>query len=177
MLPLTPGAHEPSGPGPALRVRRAASGDLDRINTITLAAKSSWGYSEAQMAEWHDSLVSSAESIHARPTLVADDEGELVGVVQVDPTLTPWELVSCWVAPTHMRRGIGAALLGAMTAQMARLGQAVLHIDSDPNAERFYLAQGALRIGEVAAPIDGAAHRVRPQLRLACKASAQTPPA
>lgn len=177
MLRKTPASREPSGPGPAWCVRRASVGDLDRINAITLAAKASWGYSEAQMDAWHDSLVTSAESIHAWPTLVADDDGELVGIVQVDPTVTPWELVSCWVAPTHMRRGVGAALLGALQSQLAGLGQAVLHIDSDPNAERFYLAQGAVRIGEVAAPIDGAMHRVRPQLRLACRVSSETLPA
>jgi hypothetical protein len=39
-------------------------------------------------------------------------------------------------------------------------------IDADPHAEAFYRACGALRIGGVAAPIDGQPQRVRPQLVL-----------
>lgn len=154
--------------GRAMRVRSASRSDLKEINEITLAAKASWGYSETQLVTWRDSLLTTVESIYTRPTLVAEADGRLVGVVQVDPTPTPWELVSCWVEPSHMRRGVGSALLAAMKAEVARLGQQVLHIDSDPNAERFYLSRGAVRVGEVPAPIEGAPSRVRPQLRITC---------
>ena len=153
--------------GPAMHIRAAISADLQSINTITLAAKAHWGYSSAQLHAWRTDLLTTAESLSQRPTLVALDNGSVVGVAQVDPSATPWELVSCWVAPSHMRRGIGSALLNAMKAEVARSGERTLHIDSDPNAEPFYLAVGAVRIGQVPAPIPGSPERVRPQLRLA----------
>ena len=45
-------------------------------------------------------------------------------------------------------------------------GVANLAIDADPNAEAFYLANGARRVGEDAAPIEGLPGRTRPQLLL-----------
>lgn len=150
-----------------MQIRAATASDLQAINAITLAAKAHWGYSDAQLEAWRDDLLTSAESLSERPTLVALESGDLVGVAQVDPAATPWELVSCWVAPSHMRHGIGRALLHAMKAEVARAGQHALHIDADPNAEPFYLALGAVRVGQVPAPIPGLPERVRPQLRLA----------
>lgn len=62
--------------------------------------------------------------------------------------------------------GIGSALLGDAAARAAATGAHVLAIDADPNAESFYLANGARRVGEIAAPIEGHPDRVRPQMLL-----------
>lgn len=152
-----------------MHIRAARSADLPAINAITLAAKAHWGYKQDQLDAWRDSLLTAEESIGRRPTLVAIDDEVPVGIVQVDPSTTPWELVSCWVAPGHMRRGIGSRLVRAIAAELERAGQQSMHIDSDPNAEPFYLALGAVRIGEVPAPIPGMPTRARPQLRLSTR--------
>ena len=57
-------------------------------------------------------------------------------------------------------------MLGRCVERLAAAVAATLHIDADPNAVAFYLACGAVRVGEVAAAIEGEAGRVRPQLRL-----------
>jgi hypothetical protein len=41
-----------------------------------------------------------------------------------------------------------------------------LHIDADPHAEAFYRSHGALRVGQLDAPIANQPQRVRPQLLL-----------
>jgi predicted N-acetyltransferase YhbS len=156
-----------------MHIRPATAADIEEINVITLAAKAHWGYAQDQINAWRDDLLTRVESLAERPTLVAIENGSLIGVAQVDPTTTPWELVSCWVAPSHMRRGVGRALLRAIASEVACAGQDSLHIDSDPNAESFYLALGALRVGELPAAIPGAPDRVRPQLRLAISQAAQ----
>ena len=147
-------------------IRAAKPADLPAINELTLAAKAHWGYPAEQLAAWRDGLLTTAASLATRPTLVALVDGSPCGVVQVDPSAEPWELVACWVAPAHMRRGVGTALLQAIVADVARAGQALIHIDADPNAEPFYRAHGAVRIGVVPAPVPGEPDRVRPQLRL-----------
>ena len=69
-----------------------------------------------------------------------------------------------WVLPAFMRRGVGGALL-AHALQHARAGGArEMRIDADPHAEAFYASHGAVRVGQVSAPIEGQPHRVRPQL-------------
>ncbi|MGC4077980.1 MAG: GNAT family N-acetyltransferase [Rubrivivax sp.] len=152
-------------------IRDATRSDLAGINAVTLAAKASWGYAQDHLDAWRQSLLTTEQSLDLRPTLVAIEAGAVVGIVQVDPSTTPWELVSCWVKPGHMRRGIGRTLVREMAARVAAAGQSLLHIDADPNAEAFYLALGAKRIGELPAPIPGMASRVRPQLRLATSAA------
>jgi predicted N-acetyltransferase YhbS len=150
-----------------MHIRAAIPADLNAINVITLAAKAHWGYSSDQLLAWRADLLTTEDSLNRRPTLVALEHESVEGIAQVDPCSTPWELVSCWVAPSHMRQGIGSALLNAMKSEVARAGARTLHIDSDPNAEPFYLAVGAVRIGQVSAPIPGFPERIRPQLRLA----------
>jgi predicted N-acetyltransferase YhbS len=66
-----------------------------------------------------------------------------------------------------MHRGFGRALVQHAAGHAAARGQAVLAIDSDPNAEPFYLRCGAQLVGQVRAPIEGSPNRVRPQLILA----------
>ena len=45
--------------------------------------------------------------------------------------------------------GVGAALMTHATAEAKRHGATTLRIESDPNAEAFYLRMGAKRVGEV----------------------------
>jgi len=63
-----------------------------------------------------------------------------------------------------MRRGVGRALVSHALQTASRGGASEVTVDADPNAEAFYLDCGAVRCGEVAAPIAGQPTRVRPQL-------------
>ena len=65
-----------------------------------------------------------------------------------------------------MGRGVGRALLSHAARLAAEAGASALAIDADPNAEQFYLAFGAERVGSLAAQIEGAPGRERPQLLL-----------
>ena len=159
-----------------VRIRPAVPGDSGALGRIAHAAKAHWGYSAAQLEHWRDDLTVSAESIRRSPTVVAEIDGAPVGVLQIDDDATPWSLEHLWVDPPHMRRGVGRALLARAVELAATAGQMVLAIDADPNAEPFYLAAGARRVGEVAAPMDGAPTRVRPQLELALKGRASARP-
>ncbi|MGH6612363.1 MAG: GNAT family N-acetyltransferase, partial [Burkholderiaceae bacterium] len=71
-----------------------------------------------------------------------------------------------WVLPRYARQGFGRVMLDHARQLASMNGARSIAIDADPNAEPFYLACGARRQGEVAAPIDGQPHRIRPQLVL-----------
>lgn len=153
-----------------MKIRPATSADLPAMNDVTMASKASWGYSAAQLEIWRENLTTSADSL-AWPTLVAEAQGRIVAMAQADPTRRPWMLVACWVAPAFMHRGIGAALLREIGSMARDAGHDELHIDADPNAEAFYLRQGAIRFGAIPAAIEGEPDRVRPQLRLSLGAA------
>jgi GNAT superfamily N-acetyltransferase len=154
-----------------MRIRAAVPADVEALSRIALAAKASWGYSASQLAAWRSELVVTAESLARWYTFVLEFEGEAVAFAQVSPESSPWEFQALWVLPGHMHRGFGRALVQHVAVHAAAHGQAILAIDSDPNAEPFYLHCGARVVGQVPAPIEGSPNRVRPQLILATSAT------
>jgi ribosomal protein S18 acetylase RimI-like enzyme len=149
-----------------MNVRPASLRDLAEMDRIALEAKAHWGYTSEQLARWAPDLTTKPETIASWPTVVAETDGHVAGFAQIDPTVSPWELVSLWVKPAFMRQGVGASLLRHMQEIARDSGMPEIHIDSDPNALPFYKACGASEIGTVAAPIEAQQDRVRPQLRL-----------
>jgi GNAT superfamily N-acetyltransferase len=149
-----------------MRIRPADVKEADELAQLAWLAKASWGYSQAQLEAWREGLTPSPKSIAEQPTFVAEVDERPVGFCQVNLQARPVELEHLWVHPHLMGRGIGRALLARALQHLDSLGIEVLHIDSDPNAEPFYLACGAVRVGEVPAPIQGQSGRKRPQLRL-----------
>ena len=149
-----------------MRLRPALRSESAELDAIALAAKAHWGYAAAQLDVWRSSLRTDPDTVEAWPTVVAEDGGRVVGFVQANSDSDPWDLVSLWVVPDYMRCGVGSKLLREMASIAYSRGQKCIEIDSDPNAEPFYLHFGAKRVGTVPAPIPGEPVRVRPQLRL-----------
>ena len=149
---------------PALRIARPA--EYAELGRIALQAKGSWGYADAQLDAWRGDLSVSPESISRMPTFVAEVEGSVCGWCQLDVEREPAHLEHLWVLPEAMGRGIGRALVVHAAAHAAQHGVSALWIQSDPNAESFYVACGARRTGEIAAPIEGSPHRVLPLMVL-----------
>lgn len=156
----------PTGRRSLCCIRRAEPQEAAALAAVAWAAKASWGYSAMELAAWRAELSPSPASIRMRPTYVAEIEGRIVGFHALDMDCSPVDLAHLWVQPEFMRRGIGRSLLAHAMQFLAAGGHACLHIDADPGAEPFYLAQGAVRVGVTRAPIDGDPDRVRPRLLL-----------
>lgn len=152
-------------------IRRAISEDVEKLSALALSAKAHWGYAPDQLQAWRPSLEVSVESLSAHPTFVGELDGDVIGFYSLIPSNEAWELDNLWVLPRFIRKGCGHRLLVHAAQTAAEGGATSITIDSDPNAEPFYLACGATRIGVTAAPIVGEPTRVRPQLVLAIKCS------
>jgi GNAT superfamily N-acetyltransferase len=147
-------------------IRTATLDESDVLSAIAYAAKAHWGYPRSVLATWTQDLRVSRESISRDPTFVCQTQGEVAGFCQLTLSGGRCELQHLWVSPRFMGRGIGRALLARAAMQAREWGVGDIAIDADPNAERFYVACGAVRTGEKAAPIEGEPQRIRPQLRL-----------
>ncbi len=150
--------------GSVMQIRRAVAREAGALSKLALIAKAHWGYQRAQLQVWNSSLEITAESISARPTFVADLDGQVIGFYSLVPSLAAWELDNLWVTPLFIRKGIGRALLMHAAQIAAERGATSILVDADPNAETFYVSCGATRVGAVSAPIAGESGRVRPQL-------------
>jgi GNAT superfamily N-acetyltransferase len=150
-------------------IRRAVEHEASALSAIAMAAKAYWPYTPSQLKAWRDDLTVSAELIASSPTYIAELEGEIGGFYSLVNESETWSLEHLWVAPSHMRRGLGRALLSHAMDVAARNGAASIAIDADPYAEAFYIACGARRVGVIAAPVEGDPARQRPQLLLATR--------
>jgi putative acetyltransferase len=89
----------------------------------------------------------------ALSSLVADDDGELVGHVGLSPAwvdarqalVDVWVLSPLSVLPEHQRRGIGSALVAAAIDLAREAGAPLLFLEGDPG---FYAARGFERASE-----------------------------
>jgi len=153
---------------PHVNIRSALPSEHEALSELAFASKAHWGYVSGQLHDWRSDLTFTPDTISARPTFVAEEEpGALVGVVQLNPSVEPWELDALWVLPSAVGRGVGRTLLRQALLVARQAGRTEVAIDADPNAEGFYLSCGARRVGERAAPIAGQPRRILPQLRLA----------
>ncbi|MEZ4702524.1 MAG: GNAT family N-acetyltransferase [Rhodothermales bacterium] len=150
----------------AIAIRPVRPNELTTLNRIARAAKAHWGYAEELLDAWQDDLTVDPGTLADRPVFVAEDAAGPAGFIQVATDTTPWEIWALWVSPDRMRRGIGRALVEQACRFARDAGIAELGIDADPNAEAFYRAMGARRVGSVPAPIAGEPDRARPQLVL-----------
>lgn len=148
-----------------MRLRAAHPSEAEALSALAMRAKAHWGYAPETLASWKDELRISAADISSKLTFAGVAGEEVVGFYSLSPGETDWELDNLWVAPEHMKRGYGRALLDHALARARQGGATAVIVDSDPNAESFYAECGAVRVGQVAAPIAGHPHRVRPQMR------------
>jgi putative acetyltransferase len=83
-------------------------------------------------------LVAAASPAQIR--LVAESDGEIVGIGEIVPALN--ELRACYVVPKVARQGVGTALVRAIE-QIARAhGLTHLQLDASLTSEPFYLSLG-----------------------------------
>ena len=147
-----------------VEIRKAAASEAEALSALALEAKAHWGYSREAIDSWRDHLRISSGNVEAKPTYVGAIDGIIVGFYSLASSGLSWELDNLWVAPQFMRRGVGRALLDHALEVAFRGGASSVTVDADPNAEGFYLACGAIRRGEMPAPIPGQPDRIRPQL-------------
>ena len=148
-----------------MTMRAARPDEAAALSGLAFRSKAHWGYDEAFMTACQGELTLSAGEVTARRTSVAEDGGRLAGFGTLDGEPPEGALGMLFVDPGFIGRGVGRALFGHLTAAAAGLGFTRLTIDADPNAEAFYLAMGAVRIG--ATPSGSVPGRTLPLLSFA----------
>ncbi len=147
-----------------ISIRPARPDEHERLSQIAWAAKAHWGYDDADMAAWRESLTITPQSLAQGPARVVEVAGRVVAFGQLVLQGEDADLEHLWVLPACMGTGLGRRLLETLLHEAAEQGYARVTVDADPFAEGFYLACGAVRVGECPAPTRHQPARVRPQL-------------
>ncbi|MDH3593306.1 MAG: GNAT family N-acetyltransferase [Rhodospirillales bacterium] len=145
-----------------LRLRPVRPEDAGALTALAIRSKRSNGYDDAFMAACRAELtfVPNAPGQHA--WLVEDGRGRILGLfdLRLEDGIT--EVYAMFVAPDARRSGIGRLLWTKLEQVAAGLGATAIGVDSDPEAEPFYLAMGAAIVGE--APSGSIPGRLLPRL-------------
>jgi GNAT superfamily N-acetyltransferase len=146
-------------------VRAARPDEADALLELAVRSKGHWGYDDAFLDACRAELAVAPDACDGEHVLVAVQGDTIAGFVQIDGNPPKGELAALFVDPVFIGSGVGGRLLAAAVSQAAAMGFASLVIDSDPEAEEFYLRAGAVRIAEV--PSGSIPGRLLPQLELA----------
>jgi len=129
-------------------LRRAEIAEASSLTALALRSKASWGYDAAFMALCRDELTVQPAAIAKGEVWVAEDGGEIVGLLEVVPLGSSAEVRLMFVAPEHLGSGIGGALWRHAEARAHALGAIRIELDADPNAVPFYERMGMRIAGE-----------------------------
>jgi GNAT superfamily N-acetyltransferase len=146
-----------------MTVRPARTDEADAISALAMRAKAHWGYDPAFLEACRHELSWTPEQIAEQDVLVWEESGALAGATARGGSAPDGGLWAVFVEPTRHGEGIGRALAEALLARAVAAGFRSLTIAADPNAEGFYRAVGATRIGEVES--ETRAGRMLPLLR------------
>ncbi len=151
----------------AVRVGDGRPDEAAALSALALRSKGHWGYDAAFLEACRAELTLTADQA-AAARVVRGDDGSVCGfhLLAPDPDGTPGrgELLMLFVDPSAIGQGFGRALLEDAVEAARGRGWSVLRVESDPGAEDFYVAHGAVRVGTV--PSGSVAGRELPLLDL-----------
>ncbi|MFF5641781.1 GNAT family N-acetyltransferase [[Kitasatospora] papulosa] len=145
-------------------VREGRPEETAELTGLALRSKAHWGYDEAFMAACRDELTVTPDDMAHGRTVVAEQDGRILGFTTLAGEPPEGALAMMFVEPDAIGRGVGRLLFEHTVARARRSGFVRLTIDADPNAESFYAAMGAVRIGST--PSGSVPGRALPLLEL-----------
>ncbi|WP_067834584.1 GNAT family N-acetyltransferase [Nocardia lijiangensis] len=133
----------------AIVIRPGRPDEATLLSDLALRSKGLWGYSEQLLDSFRGELTLTPDAVVVRRTAVAELGGMVVGFVTVDGAAPVGELGMLFVVPEATGEGVGTELFRHAVETARSAGFHKLVIESDPNAETFYLARGAVKVGSV----------------------------
>ncbi len=130
-----------------MAIRPAHPDEAAALSALALRAKGHWDYDDAFLEACRDDLTVTRGQIAARTFRVATVAERPCGFYQLRGDGESAELADLWVEPEAIGRGYGRVLWQDAVATARARGFRELLVQSDPHAEGFYRAMGAVRIG------------------------------
>lgn len=129
-------------------IRLAQKNETEILSHIAYCSKAHWGYSTEFMETCRAELSITSEYLQSNPTFVLLLDGEPIAFYTLERlTNEKVELGHFFVVPDQMGRGWGRRLIAHACEEARKGGYQAIVIQSDPNAEAFYIAFGAERVG------------------------------
>ncbi len=136
-------------------IQPAQPQDARALTEICIASKRHWKYPERWIQIWLPALTITPEYISENETWMAAAEGKPAGFYSLKRGADGWWLDNLWILPAFIGKGIGGKLFRHALERSRLQGAALLYIEAEPNAVKFYEKMGARQIGEHRGEVDG----------------------
>lgn len=136
------------------QIRRARLDDAKALTELTMRSKAYWGYDDSFLTDARRELEFRPEKFQPDFHVYLLEKGEgVLGFYSLLPKGDEVELHDLFVEPSHIGTGYGKRLWEHAMSVAQKLGFRTVTLTADPNAEPFYLRQGAVRVGETSSTI------------------------
>lgn len=143
---------------------KATPEDHKELTKLIRLSKNYWQYGAAQIEAWHKELSVTEEDINTNSFFKLIENQELIGfcsyILLPDQVLY---LENLFIHPDFIGKGYGAKGMAFMLKEAATNNCTQILLDSDPNAESFYLKYGFVTYDQKQSSIEG---RFLPKMRL-----------
>lgn len=147
-------------------IRRAKPAEASTLSDLALRSKAHWGYSDQFIKDCRAELTYTAMQISddKRVFYIAEKRDFIIGFYGLCRlSWDSFELDALFIEPSAIKQGLGRSLFFHAKNMVASLQGKSILIQSDPNAEGFYLSLGCEKIGEK--PSDSIPDRLLPLLK------------
>jgi len=133
-----------------MTIKKAIPNDHKTLTEITKKSKAYWGYSAEQIEIWSPFLTVSKEYIETNPVynLVVDDK--IIGYYSFfHESENTIKLDNLFVLPEFIGKGFGKILMSDFLKRLKNIDVQKVILNSEPNAEAFYIKFGFVKIGQI----------------------------
>ena len=132
-----------------MTITEASINDNEVLTDITKKSKAYWGYSEEQILKWNESLTITKEYIETNSVFKLMDNDKSIGyysyLIKDEKNVI---LDNLFILPEYIGTGLGKYLMSDFLNRMKNENFEKITLNSEPNAENFYLKFGFEKIGE-----------------------------
>jgi GNAT superfamily N-acetyltransferase len=146
----------------ALLIRSPSIDELPRLSDLCFRSKAVWGHDGTFMEACRHELSFAPPDLEQTRIAVAEEDGRILGVVQVKISALDADLLKLFIEPEALRNGTGSALFAWAAAISKEMGATRMVIEADPDAVPFYRKMGARDAGQ--APSGSIPGRMLPRL-------------
>ncbi|MGE7691301.1 GNAT family N-acetyltransferase [Lysinibacillus sp. NPDC097214] len=126
-------------------IRSAKVQDCHLLSNLAYQSKAYWGYTEDFLQQCKDDWTVTKESIEENPVFVMESVNKIVAFYSF--TINEIKLDALFIDPDYIGKGFGRMIWDHLLNTAKELGISEFTLDSEPNAEGFYLKMGAKKIG------------------------------
>jgi len=133
-----------------MTIQKAIPGDHEILTQITKKSKAYWGYSNEQIEDWSPFLTVTEEYIETNSVFNLMLDNEILGYYSFfHESENSIKLDNLFVLPDFIGKGFGKLLMNDFLVRLQDLSVQKVVLNSEPNAESFYIKFGFVKIGQI----------------------------